>query len=234
MLQNFDMTDLPNEEALEAHHMVETGKYHLWVNKGVLTQEGALKVEFLILAGTTPGQEQRTFSQMFFPPLPSHKDGGFFARKVWAKLFLSTGVVMRNQLGTAPTIDLDRLGGSQLVAEVQHEKNDNKVFPRIPGLEMYSPFQKEVAKVPKHPSALAMIPAPLRDQWADQGTIGTANTSAAVQSPPPPPAPPSAPVTAPVGPTPSAPPVAAPAMAQLPPTAAAATAGKAPSPWDKL
>lgn len=156
-VESFDASDVSSVDDLKGFQSVEAGQYHLVVVDVDESREksNAIVVKFAVLAGTTSGQENRTFKDFFNDPNPDSKDGGKFARNRRLKLLLAAGIITPEHLGKPFNVDWQWLMERQLKAAVKiretEDKNDStKKYqnPQIDGLSMWGPLDEEAKHIP--------------------------------------------------------------------------------------
>lgn len=148
------------------------GRYHFIVesierpvldrNQSVITN-AEFRIALKVLAGTTPGQEDKLLEETFYTPMPSHSDQGAFARKKIDRLFLATGLLGADQGGQKVKLDLPSIRGRQLVATIEENQGSNgKVYAGIAFADLFHVDDLEVQAVPKKEEALKLIPSQFR------------------------------------------------------------------------
>jgi hypothetical protein len=157
-----DLTEYKTTDDLAAADYPLPGGYHLVVNKFEDGPNGldAMKVEFIVLAGTAEHQINKRFEETLFYPSPDSRDGGKFARKKLARLALATGLITVGQLGQQVSINWEDIIYRQLKANVRpyERKKDGKTYKgaEIDGLDIFGPLDEEVAHIPVDAAALQM------------------------------------------------------------------------------
>lgn len=156
-VETFDTSEFNSADDLKGFSHPEAGQYHLVVSEIDESRKmgNAIVVSFGVLAGTVPGQQNKTFREFFNDPHSSHKDGGAFCKKRRLALLLATGVVTPDMIGKQFSVDWQSLFERQLKASVTVEeradKDDATKIRRnahIEGLEMWGPLDEKAKHIP--------------------------------------------------------------------------------------
>ena len=151
-VESFDASDVTSADDLKGFQTPAPGQYHLAVVKVDDSREESrysVIVKFVVLNGTTKGQENRTFLHYFNDPNPNAKDGGAFAQKIRLAFLLSTGVITPQQLGTRFSVDWQLALNRQLKAAVINDKKDDgKLYAKIDGSNMWGPLDPDALHIP--------------------------------------------------------------------------------------
>lgn len=156
-VEHLDASDVTSVDDLKGFQVVESGQYHLVVAEIDESREKGpgLRVKFGVLAGTTPGQQNKTFTDLFVDPHGGQKDQGAFCRKRRIALLLATGVITPDQLGKPLSVDWQTLLERQLKAAVTSKETAAKDDPtkkyhnaNIDGLEMWGPLDDVAKHIP--------------------------------------------------------------------------------------
>ncbi len=145
------------------YHLICTSVEDPATNKdgGVL---GGFRANFQVLAGSTPGQRDKTCDVIFWDPKLTDKNEGLFARQRQAAFYIATGIIKPQDLGKSGlTIDPEKAKGRQCVATFEIEDK----FIRLHFCDLWHVDDPAAAKFPKDEKSLAMIPAALRLKDAD-------------------------------------------------------------------
>lgn len=163
-VESFDASDFGSVDDLKGSQFLEAkGQYHLAiVDIDESRKDGnGIKFKFVALAGTVPGQENKTFRDMFWDPSGASKDGGKFAKARRLSLLLATGYITEAHLGKPFNVDWQALLNRQLKAVVDVKESEAKDDPtkkyinaEIKGTNMWGPLDKEAEHIPHHPDAI--------------------------------------------------------------------------------
>lgn len=134
---------------------------------GTLIPGAIGKLDLAVLAGTVPGQEDKTTEITLFPPSPNHKDGGDFARKVLDRTWLALGLMTQQQIETKArvSINLSQAKSRQFIARMV---KDDK-YLRLNGADIYHVDDPDVKDQPKDVTALRALPAAQRRVSSQEG-----------------------------------------------------------------
>jgi hypothetical protein len=160
----FDFSEIENDEALDSSAPLKEGSYHFVVEADdpdhVSRQKNTPGVEMTlqVLAGTE-SQEGKKLFERFYYPSEAQSDGGGFATKRIAKLARVLDLIPADSLGQQNVkIDWPSAQGRQFIAKVAHNEGDNKrVSAQIEGLKMWRVTDAEVAEIPKSAESLALM-----------------------------------------------------------------------------
>lgn len=188
MTNELDFSEFGSEEDLRGFDYPAAGTYHLAITGVDDAPVGvdAIKVTFEILAGTVDNQAGKSFTETFWMPSESSKDGGKFAKKRLARFGIASGVIDPAALGRRVQIDWQDACGRQIVAKLNNYARDGKdgkhyKGAEINGLDIWSVAAPEVDAIPKDTEALAMA-APTA---VAAGKPGTGHPAAAAAKPDP-------------------------------------------------
>lgn len=226
-----DMTDVHGDEDLAGSPRGPAdGVYHLYADDvdESRAKVDAIKIKFVVLKGTVPGQEGKSFVEDFFDPKASQKDGGKFCLRKRIRLAKALGLITPANFGQKVAINWQDAKYRQVVAAVEtyeREANGKKYSGSQVangGMDLWGPRDDEAAGCPLDEDALLaaaevqlnaapraqsqqsqQTPQPVQAQpqalAANPPTNATAPATApAASSAPPPPAPPRRP-SAPAG-----------------------------------
>lgn len=194
-----DMSDVHGDEDLEnSRQDPADGVYHLCVEEVDERREkvDAMKIKFVVMRGTTPGQEGKRFVETFFDPKASQKDGGKFCRKRLIRFAKAMGLITPADYGTKVRVNWQDALYRHCVAGVEsyeRESNGKKYTgSQIAngGTDVWGPRDDEAAGCPLDEDALlaaaeVQLNAAPRALAANPATNATTPAAA-----PPPPAPP--------------------------------------------
>lgn len=132
---------------------------------GTLINGAAFRIHFEALAGTVGGQEKKGVGIIYNSPLPSHKDGGAFSRKMIDRLAVAVGLIGPNDKQKPYVVD-ESIVGRQVVAHLDFKANQDgstsEYLDIVRGVEIYHVDDPTVAGVPKDASALKYLAPSLR------------------------------------------------------------------------
>jgi len=157
-VESFDASDFGSVEDLKGSQFLEVkGQYHLViveVDESRSTGNG-IKIKFGVLAGTAPGQQNKSFRDMFWDPRADSKDGGKFAKARRLSLLLATGYITEDQIGKSFTVDWQAILERQLKAAVDVKESasttdSTKTYLNagIKGTDMWGPLDDAAQHIP--------------------------------------------------------------------------------------
>ena len=82
-VEHLDASDVTSVDDLKGFQVVESGQYHLLIAEVDESRDKGpgIRVKFGVLTGTTAGQQNKVFTDLFVDPHGGQKDGGTFCRK---------------------------------------------------------------------------------------------------------------------------------------------------------
>lgn len=170
----------------------EPGNYHLMIVRigdpptlanGALNSDAYLDIYVEVLAANVPGAEQKSAKLTLYPPKPSHRDGGKFARKIIDRFYRATGLIGDADTGKLITIDHQKLlDARHFLAKIDINE---KGYPNLSGADIYHPDDAAVSGVAWPKSAKAMaIPGAWRRSKPAAPPVAALPVASAVATPP--------------------------------------------------
>ncbi|MEM9354645.1 MAG: hypothetical protein AAGB04_00395 [Pseudomonadota bacterium] len=138
-----------------------------------------------VLAGTSPGQEDKDFELTLFAPNLSNKDGGEFGRKIIDRVLLATALATKQQLEAKSQIDIDFTASRGRMFYIKIRLN-NKNYAEMDGCSIWHIDDPAVSEMPKRKDAMAAYPKEFPFRWiggqpANEAGDGAAPASSAAE-----------------------------------------------------
>lgn len=159
-IEEVDFGDIDQNESLEGFDHIVEGQYHYAIDEvdASRTKVAGLRVKLRILDGNVSGQVNKAFTETFWDPRDTDKDGGKYANKRRARLAIETGLMTKESLGQKVQINWELLKGRQLCGPVKDRKTDDgKVYSELDGLNFGSPLDPKWAHIPKQAEAMSLL-----------------------------------------------------------------------------
>lgn len=160
---DFDSGSKFLEQPGEYHMVVEAMEEKPRKQDGELIANAWYAAKLKVLAGSSPGQEDKEHRVVFFKPNPDSKDGGDFARKKSDRFLLAVGLITPEDRGKKVSLDLQHAVMRQLLIKLDGRKDDRgRNQLDISFANIFHVDDPEAASYPRDGAAIALIPQELR------------------------------------------------------------------------
>ena len=159
----------------EGTGLKENGNYHMFVTamfedtsiKGKPLKGGGFSALLTVLAGSTEGQEEKTFGLTLFNVDFTQKESAQeWARRKQTAALIAMNVLPLDKLGSGKVaVDLAAGQGHQLIINLKNEEYEGETNLRLQYANVYhvdDPRVADLAKFPRNVDALKRIEAPYR------------------------------------------------------------------------
>lgn len=162
--------------------LTEPGTYHFILTEvkdsptkknGELIKGAALQAQMQVLAGTTPGQEQKQFTLILFEPDMSAKDEGHWNRQKITAFLLATDLISPSELGKDVDVDLQKAESRQVIATLEVNTYNGKTNLQLAYSNIWHVDHPDAAKFPKDEKSLSLLPSSARHKpgyWGDSAS----------------------------------------------------------------
>lgn len=160
------------------YHFIVTGADEQPTKRDGSPLDAVCEVELGVLAGTTPGQEEKSFKIIFWNGKPGEEKSQAFATKKLDRFLMATNLLTRQEIEqqVQKDIELQDAVGRQLIATIEKNAgNDGKERCELKFAEIYHVDDPAMKDVPKSEGSLRLIEA--KHRWPGGKPAATSKTA---------------------------------------------------------